>query len=146
VRPVEQLLVVNEGEIVHQRRHADDLPVDRGRGALAGPEVVPGKATAVDPVGEPDHLGAAGDLRGVGAVQVGDVRVLATGQRGQHLLEGVVVVALELGGHLDVAVAGVELLHQAGDRLGLRVGVTVPQHDLGRRAVGRGGLVSLGSG
>src|SRR6266568_3571620 len=91
----EQRLVVDHGQVVHQRRDADHLAVDGGHGALAGPEVVPVDAGPLHHLGEVHHLGDLGHVGGPRAVEVGDVRRAAAAHRGQHLLQRVVAVDVQ---------------------------------------------------
>ena len=73
--------------------------------------------------------------------EIGDVGRVAAGDRGQHLLQRVVAVAVELRGDRDVRVGLVELRRQPLDRRRLGRGVALPDRDVdvsARDRLGRG--------
>ena len=85
-------------------------------------------------------------LAALDAVQVGDVRRLAAGDRGQHLLQRVVVVAVELRRHGDVGMRSVELRRELLDRRRLGVGVALPHGDVDVAVGDRRGRAGSGPG
>ena len=145
---VEELLVVDDGEVVDERRDADDLAVDGGRQALGRPEVLPvDRGVAGDQVVQEHDLGALDDVRHPRAEEVRDVRRLAAGDGGEGLLEGEVAAAVVQRRDLDVGVRLVPFGHQSVVRVLGVVDVPVPHGDVddaGGAGVGAGRRAAAG--
>ena len=151
-RGLEQLLVVHQRQVVHDRREADRVAV--GRRGLAGRrrELVPLHREVLDLVGDVQRAAGGLHLGGPAAEVVGDVRVGAAGEGrgelGQQLVGGrgagrdvdgdVRVRVVELLGQALQELLGGDVLpgpHRDGDRL-VRVGGL---RGRGRRRGGAGG-------
>ena len=108
------------------------LGLDLHRLALGRPEVVPvQRRIGLDPGGEVDSGWGCGRCWPPRS-RTGRRRRdrIAAADRGQHLLQGVVGVAVVLDGDVDLGVGGVELGGGGHDRLALDVGVAMPHRDV----------------
>src|SRR5450756_1658521 len=145
---VEELLVVDDGEVVDERRQPHDLAVHRGRQPFGRPEVVPLERGVVGhQVVHQRDLGALDDVRHPRAEEIRDVWRLAAGDGGQGLLEGVVVAPVVQRRDVDVRVRLVPLGDEHVVGLGGVVEVAVPHgdvHDAGGAGAGGGRCTASG--
>src|SRR5580704_12952250 len=116
-----------------QVRDADHLALDRGHVPLADPEVVPVDPRTLDHLGQVHHLRDLRHVRSPRPVEVGDVRRAAAADRGQHLLQRVVVVDVQAA-DLLARVLLLVLGDQVRERLGLGPGPAFPDRDAGPAA------------
>src|SRR5207249_1705207 len=93
------------------------------------PDVVEVEAGLLDALRQVERLRTLRDVRRPRAVEVGDVWILATADRGEHLLQCVVGVPVELEVHVHRRLRPVVLVDLRLERLPLDVRVAVPHHD-----------------
>src|SRR2546423_2675976 len=142
---LEELLVVHHGDVVHDRREADDVAVGRRGLARGRRELRPLHRGVLDLVGDVERAPGQLHLGGPAAEVVGDVRVAAAGELGGQLGQQI-VRGRRAGGDGDRDRRGrlVELRREAFEELLRGDLLAGPDRDRRRlrrvqRAGGRGG-------
>ena len=141
---VEDLLVVDDGQVVDERRNRARLVVDGDRLLAGVDEAVPVEIAVVDRGRQIEELLALREVGEVGAVDVGDVGVVVGLQAGGHLLQHPVGVdPARVLGDDHVRMAAVEVVDHRLQQLGRALRLAMPELDLDRlAAVARRGVVA----